>query len=181
MNLEKAFDKRQKKHEKLEKKRNKKPSSLWMIILFPLVIYMKVKEKFIPYLVEKQIIRRWNEKRAKKCIDCLLIKFIPVLCSPDEPFVISDVGGITLSISNLFHLRGYYFGRKYDRKSRYLTANYVKAREYLLNEYEIDGYEKMELKSVEQWSQYEWLDDWKERAVSARKVRGVVFIPKKKE
>lgn len=127
-----------KKKEKAEEKKKKPSFRKWWnkngykvmrIIFFPIWIYTVIQKKIKKYLNNRQ---KWNEQRANK----ILSYYVPKRSEWDEEekaFYFFDNGYGWGKLANR------YLKRK-DR--RFFKVNHIELREYLINDFELEGFEK---------------------------------------
>lgn len=147
MNAEaiKAMSENRKKERTFKKWWNKNGYKVLRVVLFPIWIASIIKEKIEKKLDEKQ---SWNEERAKEILDY----YIPRRSEWDnseKEFYFSDNGyGWSLSLAKEY----------LKRKDRRFWENHNglyggKIREYLIYNYELEGFTKEILDTADSWTE----------------------------
>lgn len=141
-----------KKKEKVNKKKSRPTLRKWWnkngykvlrVILFPIWIYGIIQEKITKWLDNRQ---EWNEQRAKE----ILSYYVPRKSEWDEE-------------ENAFYFfdNGYGWGKlakKYLKRKdrRFFEVNNVKLRRYLIDDFELEGFEKKWGDCPEGWTELEF-------------------------
>lgn len=141
------------------------------VVLFPLWIAVLLSEKYKDYRYESLV---FTEERCKKYLDKIIPKLIVWYREDPNCFTIADCddfGYITLD-----GLHGYYIkthGCK--REAEFILKFRGKAKDYIMNEYQIDGYHKMTMNNYKEWNEAKDKFEWGYTPYNCDYCKGVVF------
>lgn len=139
---------------KLDRKENNKFRKWWVknrhiifrTILFPIWITLEMCEKYKNNTYEKM---EYSPKLTKKYLDKILPKMVVGYCY--------DVKNFTISNSNdAGDIRVYDF----SRKNKYLSKFSHLLLDYIINEYEIEGYKKFVMNTPAHWRKASQKLEW---------------------
>ena len=139
----KAMNRKEKKINKVSKWWNKNGYKVMRVIFFPIWIYGVIQEKITKWLNDRQ---KWNEQRANE----ILSYYVPKRSEWDEEektFYFFDNGFGWGRLANK------YLKRK-DR--RFFKVNNTKLRRYLIDDFELEGFEKKWGDCSEGWTELEF-------------------------
>ena len=167
---------RARKNSRLRRWWSKHGNTVLKILLFyiyiPEMLYCKHKDKAYKALT-------WDPETCKKYLD----KVVPFLVREDDPgeeilFTnADDMGGIEFYWS-FSHLSKY---RKYRKASRYLTKFNSQAKTYILEEYQIAGYQKMIIDNWILWNRAAEKFGWYSAPYNSDYKIGIVFYKENNE
>jgi hypothetical protein len=160
-----------------EKADRKRPIRTWWrknnykvlrIIFFPFWIAMILHEK---YKDKSYATLSWSEEICKQYLDKALPKMVVHYCEDAKTFLISnadDMGDI--------EFRDLWDYRKQNKKyKRFFVKFDNQVKEYILNNYTIDGYSKITLTNWTHWDQAKEKFNWSGTPYNKDYCKGVVF------
>lgn len=176
-----------KEKQKIDRKRNNKIRKWWKknnykvirVILFPIWIYAILEEKY----------KKSQHAKIKKCQDIkpifkkYLDKVMPFMvahyCENAKQILISsacDMGDINFS-----NFCSSTIQKKYSRIENFFAIHYKGLKEYILSEYQIEGYKKMILDNYRTWNEAKEKFDWGDTPFNVDYCKGVVFYINEEE
>jgi hypothetical protein len=138
------------------------------VIFFPAWIYYILREK---YKDKNYASLTYTPELCKKYLDKVLPNMVAHYCEDAKIFLISDS-------DDMGDIEFYDFWqyRKQNKKYKKFFVKFeYKIKEYILNEYEIDGYSKMTLLNWTHWDQAKNKFGWSETPYNSDYKKGVVF------
>lgn len=135
------------KNNKLRRWYRKNRYKIWRIILFPFWIYDILETKHRNNNYKKM---RFSNEVCKEYLDKVMPFMILNYCEDTDRFFISnyhEAGDI-----NIFDFFDTNINKKYKKISRYFGKFNGYLFDYILNEYEIDGYKKITMRNWTDWS-----------------------------
>lgn len=171
-NIERQFQKQERKRNSSMRKwwsRNgyKVCRVVFFYIWIPVFVYEKIKDAQYKNL-------KYDNNTTKKYLD----KVMPKLVShyEESPNLIlfhntSDFGGIRF----YWDLCSNWMTRKFKKETKYFAKFHGLVQKYIIEEYQIDGYEKMVLDNWIDWDRAKEKFDWYDTPYNKDYAKGVVF------
>ena len=169
----------EKQFKKNEKKKNSAIRNWWRkndykvyrVLLFyvyiPVYFYEKAKKTRYDSM-------KYSDELTKKYLDKVLPKLVARYEeSPNEILFhnTEDFGGIRF----YWDLCSNYMRKKFKKETRYFTKFDSKVREYIIDEYTIDGYEKLKLLNWTDWSKAKEKFGWYSTPYNTDYAKGAMF------
>ena len=161
--LKKEKQKKEFKQNKLLKWWRKNNYKVWRVILFPIWIFQLLHKKYKKYKNDSMV---FSNKVCKKYLD----KMIPIALTNRvsswesiDCFTISNVGDFSIvTFSSLGGLFDNYFRRHRCKKEvSYIYKFYKQVEKYIIDEYQIDGYNKEKMTNYKEWRSVKDKLGWK--------------------
>lgn len=171
-NIEKQFQKQEKKkNSSIRKWWNKNAYKIARVIFFyiwiPILVCEKVKDSKYKNL-------KYSDDTTKKYLD----KVMPKLVShyEENPNLLlfhntSDFGGIRF----YWDLCSSWMQKNFKKETQYFSKFHWLVQKYIIEEYQIDGYEKMILDNWTDWSKAKEKFDWYGVPYNVDYAKGVLF------
>lgn len=171
-NIERQFQKQERKrNSSMRKWWSKNSYKVCRVVFFyiwiPVFVYEKIKDAKYKNL-------KYDNNTTKKYLD----KVMPKLVShyEESPNLIlfhntSDFGGIRF----YWDLCSNWMTRKFKKETKYFSKFYGLVQKYIIEEYQIDGYEKMVLDNWIDWDRAKEKFDWYDTPYNKDYAKGVVF------
>lgn len=158
---------------------------IFRVVLFPLYLVYLISEWVKKKKCLKQKEKPFDKNRAKKILDrwlpdrfAFVLRHMDVKEGENESILItdwSDIGDISLRASGIGWIRG-------RKDQKYCFAHWKQFVEYVLNEYEIKGWESKRIRGWTEWNRVCEEFGW-HRIYGNEKdhMTGVVFFRERKE
>ena len=142
------------------------------IIFFPIWIFIYLSEKYKNKRYESIM---FSEEYCKKCIDKMLPKFILHYNEDKYCILISDCNDF--GYITFYDLCFNTYLKNHGCKKEIIFTNkfYNNVKEYIINKYQIDGYNKMIMSNYKEWNEAKDKFNWYDIPYSCDYCKGVVF------
>lgn len=171
-NIEKQFQKQEKKkNSSIRKWWNKNSYKIARVVFFyiwiPIFVYEKIKDNRYKNL-------KYSDDITKKYLDKVMPKL--VFHYEEDPNLIlfhntNDFGGIRF----YWDLCSNWMTRKFKKETKYFSKFYGLVQKYIIEEYQIDGYEKIVLDNWIDWDRAKEKFGWYDTPYNKDYAKGVVF------
>jgi hypothetical protein len=170
--IEKQFQKKeQKKNNKIRKWWSKNSYKVFRVVFFyiwiPALIHKKLKDSRYKKL-------EYDDKITKKYLDKVMPKLVPY-CLDTPAYILfhntNDFGGIRF----YWDLCSNWMARKFKKETKYFSKFHALVQNYIIEEYQIDGYEKMVLDNWNDWNRASEKFDWGCTPYNKDYAKGVIF------
>ena len=165
--IEKAHAKKQKKT--LAKWWNKNGYKIMRVIFWPIWLYQVLREKKEKRDRERLNAAGFSKEICKRYLDKTLPMLIVKSGQATEEILLTtadDMGGV--DIDRLYRCKN-------KKMSNYFLKFSVNVKHYILDEYIIDGYKKMQLNNWTDWARAKDMFDWGGTPYYADYAKGVIF------
>ena len=171
-NIEKQFRKQEKKkNSSIRKWWNKNCYKIMRIVLFyiwvPILVYTKIKDTKYKKL-------KYSDDTTKKYLDKVMPKLV-YRCEEDLNLILfhntQDFGGIRF----YWDLCSNWMSKKFKKETQYFAKFNAAVKDYIIQEYHIDGYEKMTLNNWVDWNRAKEKFNWYDTPYNVDYAEGVVF------
>ena len=150
---------------------------IYCIIFFPIYIIQLIREKYNENSYEKL---QFSNEKNKKLIDAELSRLVAIdikcnLASEDDEIVICTDRDFGIDFSSF---GAWYRGKNKKTKSYFLKFS-SEIKEFIINEYTIDGYQKMVIDNWIKWDQAKEKFGWERPPYDKDHAIGVIFYKEK--
>ena len=163
------------RNNKLFKWWRKNSYKVWRVVLFPVWICVLALDKYKHYRYKSLT---FSEEYCKKCIDKILPKFVIHYNEDPQCILISDCDDFGyIMFVDLCGIHNYCYAEKHGcKKEIRFTRKFVEqTRKYIIEKYEINGYNKMVLTNYKEWNEAAKKFDWGGVPYNCDHCVGVVF------
>lgn len=144
------------------------------LTLFPLWVVVLLSEKYKDYKYKSLV---FTEEYCKKCLDKMIPKLIIWYKEDPNCFPISDCDDFgCITFNDLTGINSYYLkNHGCKREIRFTGKFYRMVEDYIMNEYQIDGYHKMTMNNYKEWKEAKDKFEWEYTPYNCDYRKGVVF------
>ena len=159
---------------KLFKWWRKNDYKVWRVVLFPIWICVYVYDKYKDYRYKSLT---FSEEYCKKCIDKILPKLVAYYNEDPKCILISNCNDYGyIMFEDLCGIFSNYAEKHGCKKEIRFTSKFSDlTKKYIIEEHEIDGYNKMVLTNYKEWSDAAKKFDWCGLPYNCGNYVGVVF------